>query len=71
MIRREPPAGAILGRFKPMSSHQMPSQHLAAKTTIETDHEIALHRAPDRNRRDKDFDGRRFVSEAGQGKMHP
>jgi hypothetical protein len=51
VIRRQFPAGAVIGIFEIMGDPQMSAERLRAVPALEANHIVLLHRSPDRHRR--------------------
>jgi hypothetical protein len=51
VIRRQFPAGAVIGVFEIMGDPQMSAKRLRTIPALEANHTVLLHRSPDRHRR--------------------
>ena len=66
VIRRQTPAGPILGDLEPVRNPQMLAQHLCAKPAFEANHKTRLDRAADRHRRRRQLLHRWGTPETGK-----
>jgi hypothetical protein len=70
-MRRQIPPGPISGDLEPVLHPQMAAQRLPAKSTLEADDILGLHRSPDRHRRLRpDVHGQYATPETGERSMH-
>jgi hypothetical protein len=71
VIRRQFPAGAVIGVFEIMSDPQMSAKRLRTIPALEANHIVLLHRSPDRHRRFAGFlHWWRATPEIGERLMH-
>ena len=70
IIRRQLPAGAVIGDFQAVGNPQMPTEHLRAKPALKANDVILLDRASDRNRRLRRLFRRCGTPETGERAMH-
>jgi hypothetical protein len=70
VVRRQFPAGAVIGDFETMGDSQMPTEHLRAIPALKADDVIGLYRAANRNCRLRRLCRGRATSEIGESSMH-